>query len=251
MGRIENKVAIITGGASGIGRATAERFVAEGAFVTFTDVDGAGARHAAVLGERSLFVEHDVTDDRAWTQVFDITQQQFGVPNVLVNCAGIMSTGNIENTSLTDWRRVLDVNLKGTFFGCRHAVRVMKSMGGSIVNVSSVSGMVACDFLCGYESSKGGVRLLSKAIAVHCAENRYRVRCNSVHPGIIETPMVTDYIASQPDPDAERRRWEDWMAVGGMGAPGDVANLILFLASDESQLVTGAEMVIDGAETAR
>jgi len=251
MSRLPSKIAIVTGAASGIGAATARRFVAEGAQVVLTDVNQAGQEQAKFLGAKALFVSHDVTDDTQWQTVFDQTQSAFGTPHVLVNCAAIMTTGSIEDTTLSEWRRVIDTNLKGTFYGCRHAVKVMKSAGGSIINLSSVSGITASDYLCGYEASKGGVRLLSKAIAVHCAEKHYRVRCNSVHPGVIETPMVTNYIASQLDPEAERTRWENYMAVGGMGKADDVANLILFLASDESQLITGAEMVIDGAETAR
>ena len=250
-GRVGGKVALVTGGASGIGAATARVLVGEGASVVLTDVAD-GYSVAAGIGENARFHPHDVTLDQSWTETVAFTIDTFGYLDVLVNCAGIFPSGSIEDTTLSAWQQVLDVNLKGTFYGCRQAVRHMKDdRGGSIVNLSSVSGLVGDSEHVGYDASKGAVRLLTKSVALWCANCSYPIRCNSVHPGIIDTPMVNNHIESHPDPKAERRRWESYMAVGGMGAPEEVGYMILYLASDESRLVTGSELVIDGAETAR
>ena len=249
--RLAGKVALVSGAASGIGAATARVLAAEGARVVLTDIAD-GHAIATDIGDNARFHSHDVISDQSWTEVMAFTTATFGHLDVLVNCAGILFKGTIEETALADWQRVLDVNLKGTFYGCRQAVRHMKDdRGGSIVNLSSVSGMVGSVDMCAYDASKGAVRLLTKSVALWCAERSYPIRCNSVHPGIIDTPMVNNHIESQPDPIAERQRWESYMAVGGMGAPEEVGHLILYLACDESRLVTGSELVIDGAETAR
>ena len=249
--RLAGKVALITGAASGIGAASAQVFADQGARVVLSDIaDGAPTAHA--IGGAAKFHNHDVTSNQSWLEVVAFTIEAFGHLDVLVNCAGILSRGNIEDTTLAAWQQVLDVNLKGTFYGCRQAVRHMKDdRGGSIINLSSVSGLVGSAEQCGYDSSKGAVRLLTKSVALWCAEHCYPIRCNSVYPGIIDTPMVNNHIESHSDPKAERQRWESYMAVGGMGAPDEVGHLMAYLASDESRLVTGSELVIDGGETAR
>lgn len=249
--RLSGKVAIVTGGGSGIGAATGRIFAEQGAQVVLSDiVDGAGV--AKAIGSAARFKHHDVTCDQSWTDVVAFATRTFGHLDVLVNCAGILHRGTVEETALSDWQRVLDVNVKGTVYGCRQAVQHMKDdRGGSIINLSSVSGLVGSAEQCAYDASKGAVRLLTKSVALWCAQRAYPIRCNSVHPGIIDTPMVNNYIEAHPDPKAERHRWEHYMAVGGMGGPEEVGHLILYLACDESRLVTGSELVIDGAETAR
>lgn len=246
-----DKVAVISGAASGIGAATAELFVSRGAFVVVADVDDErGEAVAKRLGERAHFHHLDVTSDQQWAGVMQQAADTFGRPTLLVNCAGIFVHGSIVDTTREVWQRVLDVNLKGTFYGCRHAVRCMKQEGGSIINMSSVSAIVASASTCAYDASKGGVSMLTKVVALYCAERGYPIRCNAVNPGVIDTPMVRNYIAERPDPVAELERWEHYMPVGGLAPPQEVAYLIAYLASDESRLVTGSEMVIDGAERA-
>ena len=166
---------------------------------------------------------------------------------MLVNCAGVFRKGNIEETTLAEWRDIVSVNLEGTFLGCRASIKVMKKNGGSIVNLSSVSGIQGDADYAAYDASKGGVRLLTKSIAVYCAREGYRIRCNSVHPGGIDTPMVRNLIDSQADPAAKKKSgmrvcvWVAWV---------DPRKLILFLASDEAGYINGAEFVIDGGDTA-
>ena len=249
--RLNEKVAVITGAASGIGAATAEVFVARGARVVVADVsDAAGEAVAERLGDAASYHHLDVTSDDGWDAVMQHAADTFGRPAVLVNCAGVLLHGSIVDTSLADWQRVLDINLKGTFYGCRHAVRRMKNEGGSIINMSSVSAIVGSSVMCAYDASKGGVSMLTKTVALFCAEKGYPIRCNAVNPGVIETPMVLDYIAERPDPVSERESWERYMPVGGMGRPDEVGRLIAYLAADESRLITGAELVIDGGERA-
>ena len=253
MGRCDGKIALVTGGGSGIGAATGRLLAAEGAKAMLADIDAdAAATVAREIGDAAASVALDVTSRESWETAVGATVEAFGGWNVLANCAGILRRGAIENASMAQWREVLDVNLTGTWRGCRLAVAHMKDRGGgSIVNLSSVSGIVGDADLCAYDASKGGVRLLTKSIALWCAENGRAIRCNSVHPGVIETPMVRDYIAASDDPAAERVLWDSYMPVDFRGRAEDVGMMIVYLASDESRLVTGAEMVIDGGTTAR
>ena len=216
------------------------------------DIDAAAAGQvAADIGGGAATAGLDVTKSDDWDRVAAATLETFGSWHILVNCAGILRHGSIEDTSLDDWHQVIDVNLTGTWRGCRLAVAHMREHGGgSIINLSSVAGIVADDTMCAYDTSKGGVRLLTKSIALYCAENGLGVRCNSVHPGVIETPMVHTYIAESDDPESERELWDSYMAVDFRGTAEDVGHMIVYLASDESRLVTGAEMVIDGGTTA-
>ena len=249
--RLEGKVALITGGASGMGLSSARRFLDEGALVTITDRnESAGEKAARELGDRCRFAHHDVTDEPGWDTVIDACVQHQGALDVLVNCAGVFRKGNIEETTLAEWRDIVSVNLEGTFLGCRASIKVMKKNGGSIVNLSSVSGIQGDADYAAYDASKGGVRLLTKSIAVYCAREGYRIRCNSVHPGGIDTPMVRNLIDSQADPAAEEKIWNAGMRMGRMGRPEEVSALILFLASDEAGYINGAEFVIDGGDTA-
>lgn len=252
MGRCSNKIALVTGGASGIGAASARMLAEQGARVMVADRDESnGARVADEIGEGAAFVALDVADQGSWEHAVATTQEAFGGWNVLVNCAGILRHGSVESESLDDWNHVMEVNVKGTWRGCKLAVANMKETGGSIVNLSSIAGIEGGSDLCAYSTSKGAVRLLSKSIALYCAERGLQVRCNSVHPGIIETPMVHTYFAERDDPEAERQAWDQVMPLGIRGEPEDIGHMIVYLASDESRLVTGAEMVVDGGAMAR
>ncbi|MBD5633921.1 MAG: glucose 1-dehydrogenase [Candidatus Eremiobacteraeota bacterium] len=246
--RLTGKVALVTGGASGIGRATGRRFVEHGASVVLADIDLAGARAAASDGLEA--VRLDVTDDRAWEAVVDDVVRRYGKLDVLVNSAGIAPFADIETCTTEAWHRVMAVNADSVFFGCRSGVRAMKDHGGSIVNISSVSGLIGGHNTAAYNASKGAVRLLTKSVALHCARKRYGIRCNSVHPTFIETPMVENVLAATRDPDGTREKLIASVPLGRMGKAGEVADMILYLASDESTFVTGAEFVIDGGMTA-
>ena len=251
MKRVEGKVALVTGGASGIGRQSAIRLAGEGAKVVVSDLDGVGGQMTATtIGGDAMFLEHDVTHEAGWRAVIEVVIERFGRLDVLVNCAGIALLRSIEDTSLDQWRRVHAVNLDGVFLGCKSAVAAMKPGGGSIVNLSSVSGLVGGHNLAAYNSSKGGVRLLTKSVALHCARQGYNIRCNSLHPTFIATPMVQAMIDEAPDPERARRNIARQVPLGRIGEPDDVAWAVVYLASDESRFVTGAEFVIDGGVTA-
>ena len=254
MGRLDDKVALISGGASGIGAATARRFAGEGARVVVADIDEAGGMAVAKAiveangGGAGAFQRLDVTEADDWAAAVGLAEQRFGRLDVLVNAAGILFAGTIEDTSLQDWRRMLAVNLDGTWLGCRAAVPAMRRAGGgSIVNLSSVAGLRGQAYLCAYNASKGAVTVLTKAVADALARNGDSIRCTSVHPGVIETPMVERFLAEHAD---LRRSWNEAPPSGRFGRAEEVAAMIALLASDEASFVTGAEYVIDGGMTA-
>lgn len=256
MNRVEGKVAIVTGAAKGIGESTARLLAKEGAKVVLTDVDAtAGQAVAASIdpkGERALFVRHDVADEAAWADVVAQTVRKFGKLDVLVNNAGVASTSNVEVESLEKWRWLQSINLDAVFIGTRAAIRTMKeSGGGSIVNVASIEGIIGDPNLAAYNASKGGVRIFTKSAALHCAKSGYGIRVNSVHPGYIWTPMVEAVAGEGGDTDAGRKALEALHPIGRLGRPEEIAYGILFLASDESSFMTGAELVIDGGYTAQ
>lgn len=248
-GRLVGKVALITGAASGIGRATAALFHAHGAKVAATDRNEAGLK--ALGSDADLALAQDVTDEARWRAVVDEVLAAFGRLDILVNSAGVAILGNIETTTLEDWRRVNAINADGTFLGCREAVRAMKQNGGSIVNLSSVAGIIGDGSSLAYCASKGAVRLLTKSAALHCARAGLGIRVNSVHPSFAETPMVLEGIARAKDPDRIRAGLMRAAPMGRMGKAEEVANTILFLASDESSFTTGAEFIVDGGLTAQ
>lgn len=253
MGRVQDKVAIVTGAASGLGRGCARRLAAEGARVVLTDRDvPQGEAAAAELGAPHVFRALDVTDEAAWIALVDETVSLFGRLDILVNAAGIAVWGDIEKVTLQQWRLQHAVNADGTFLGCQNAVRVMKTTGGgSIINLSSVAGLVADPNTPAYCSSKGAVRLLTKSVALHAARCGYNIRCNSVHPSFIDTPMVQALITRSEEPEKMKKLLENAAPLRRIGEVDDVAYLVLYLASEEAKFVTGAEMVVDGGLTAR
>jgi 3(or 17)beta-hydroxysteroid dehydrogenase len=252
MGRVESKVALITGGASGIGLAAAMLLLDEGAKVVLTDREQALSAPALVpLRQRASVRTLDVTREADWIAVTDAIAADFRRLDIVVNCAGVVLLKDIETTTLAEWQALMAVNLDGTFLGCKHAVRVMKERGGgSIVNMSSVAGIIGSGNLAAYGASKGGVRLLTKSVALHCARRGYNIRCNSVHPSFVETPMLRSMIASARDPNKLENNFIQAAPLGRLAQPDEVARAILFLASDESAFTTGAELVIDGGLTA-
>jgi 3(or 17)beta-hydroxysteroid dehydrogenase len=255
-GRVQGKVALITGGASGIGKACALHFAREGATVMITDRNAElGTAVAAQLGTPHAFRAHDVTDEAGWKRIVDEVVASYGRLDILLNSAGIGTMGDVERETVENFRRTYAVNVEGTFMGCRAAIGAMKkSGGGSIINISSVAGLIGVPDLAAYCASKGAVRLLSKSVALHCARAGYDIRCNSVHPSFIDTPMV-DAMATtmgqmMGDQAKARTQLERAVPLKRLGHVDDVSNLVLFLASDESRFITGAEHAVDGGLTA-
>ncbi len=239
-GRVEGKIAVVTGGAMGLGQVQAELLSREGATVIVTDVAEAdGKEVVAGLDRPGLFVRQDVADEQGWDELERLIEDRFGRLDILVNNAAIMLPGSIEDLSFSDWRKVQSVNADGVFLGCRMAVRMMRQNGGSIINIASVASHVGEPYAAAYSGSKGSVRALSKSIAVHCLKQEYGIRCNSVHPGSMDTPMV--------------RKLRENLGLPGQspdaGDPMQVAYAVLYLASDESALVTGAELLVDNGRT--
>jgi len=258
MGRVSGKVAIVTGGASGIGRGCAELLAAEGAVVVVTDIqEDLGAETVSSIvaaGGQAEFVAHDVTDEAAWEAVVAHTLAEHGGLHILVNNAGIGIGGSIVDMTLADWQRQQAINLDGVFLGIKHAIPVMRDSGnGSIINMSSVAGLKGAANLSAYNATKGGVRLFTKGVALECAQSRWPIRVNSVHPGIIDTPIWTKVNPEMLDGgnamDVESMA-EVGVPSGQLGQPRDIANGVLFLASDDSSYITGTELVIDGGISA-
>ncbi len=249
-GRVEGKVAIITGAAKGLGRADAELLAQEGAKVVLTDVDTAeGEKVAAGIGPNALFVPQDVTDEAGWQRLIEQTVGHFGGLHVLVNNAGIVTLGDPETATAEDYRRIMAVSMDATFYGCKYAIPAMRdSGGGSIINMSSIAALVGESYVAAYCAAKGAIRSYTKAVAVHCAQNAMNIRCNSIHPAGIDTPMVRSVQAqtagaARPEPGAAPVR------ASRLGEAKDIAYAVLYLASDESRFVNGAEMVIDNSIT--
>ena len=253
--RLTGKVALVTGAGTGIGEATARRFAEEGALVIVTDIDGIAAQRVAEAinagSGRAESRQQDVTDEALWNDVVDDVVSRHGGLHVMVNNAGIGLPGTVEDTTLEDWRRTQAINGESVFFGTRAAIRVMKESGGSIVNISSIEGMVGEPNAAAYNYSKGGVRIFTKSAALQCCKQGYPVRVNSVHPGFILTDMIKG--ALQAMPEEARTEWEQRfnreIPMATMGEPRDIANGCLFLASDEAKYMTGSELIIDGGYT--
>jgi len=252
MGRVAGKVALITGGASGLGRQSAIRLAEEGARVAITDRNLEGAQAVArQIGRDAIAIAHDVTSEADWQRAIAETVKAFGKLNVLLNSAGVGIAKDVEHTTLEEWRFVNAVNLDGTFLGCKYGIGEMKKHSpGSIINISSVSGLIGGHNMAAYNASKGGVRLLSKSVALYCARAGYRIRCNSVHPTFIDTPMVQSMLVGAADPGKIKRKLEAQVPLGHIGEPDDIAYAVVYLASDESKFMTGTEVVVDGGVTA-
>lgn len=250
MGRLVDKVAIITGAAKGIGAATARLFVAEGAHVILADVDGdAGQALADDLGPTATFAYHDVCAEQQWSDLIGSAIASHGRLDILVNNAGIVEIGTPESITLADYRRVMAVSVEGTIWGCKHGISAMrKNGGGSIVNLASIASLQGEPLVAAYSAAKGAVEAYSRSVAVHCAQNRLNIRCNSIHPSGIDTPMVQ----SLPDKmTASAIPMEDLASLGAganpLGQAGDIAQAILFLASDESRFINGQRIVVDNS----
>ncbi len=264
-GRVEGKVALVTGGASGIGRGCAERLAQEGATVVVTDLqDDKGAQVVAAIegmGGKAWHMHHDVTSEQAWIDVAAAIKAKHGRLDILVNNAGIGISGSVLDMTLSDFQRQTAINLDGVFLGVKHSIPLMRAepSGGSIINMSSVAGLKGSAILAGYCATKGGVRLFTKSVAMECANAKDGIRVNSVHPGIIETPIWDTIMGTgEPGDNARPPRAQvldamtaEGVPLGKKGYPEDIANGVLWLASEESRYVTGAELVIDGGLTVK
>jgi len=247
MGRLAGKVTMVTGGASGLGEAICRRYAAEGARVIVADIDtAAGEVVAGSLGASARFLSLDVTHEANWLAAFANIRDAEGRLDVLVNNAGITTVGSVESLSLADFKTMLDIDLIGVFLGCKHAIPLMKGAAGSIINMASMCSVRAQHDLAGYNAAKAAVAHLTKAAALHYAHAKYGMRCNSIHPGVIMTPILEKVMAQVEDREAIYAGWQALHPVGRMGRPEEVASLAVYLGSDESTFSTGGEFLIDG-----
>ncbi len=248
MGRVQGKVALVTGGAGGVGREDCLLLAREGARVIITDVDQDGGRALAKeIGEPAMFLRHDISSEDDWKTVTSAAQDRFGRLDAVVNNAGILLLASIEETTLEQWRTIQRVNADGYFLGCKYAVAALrKTGGGSIVNMSSSAAIVGMPMCPAYSASKGAVAALTRSVAAWSKSQGYRIRCNSIHPDGILTPMTLPLMGN-PDP---RTLGIESIPNTRFCDPKDVANLVLFLVSDESRFISGAELHIDNAMTA-
>jgi len=253
-GRLDGKVALITGGASGLGACSARLMAGEGARVIIADIaEDAGRALAAEIGPSAHFVRLDVTSEDQWIEAIGESTDRFGSLHVMVNSAGIGLSKTVEDIELEEWRKVHAIDLEGVFLGCKHGVAEIKkhtgTLGGSIINISSISGIIGGANMAAYNSAKGGVRLLTKSVALHCAKSGYNIRCNSVHPTFIDTPILDKYRDRFGD-EMMRQKLGRQVPLGRLGAAEEVGWPIVFLASDEASFMTGSEVVIDGGISA-
>jgi 3(or 17)beta-hydroxysteroid dehydrogenase len=252
MGRIEGKVAVVTGGASGMGEAIVRRFAVEGAEVVVVDREVArGERLAAELGSPVRFVAADVTQPASWEALMADIKGREGKLDILVNSAGIVKIGSVEDTSVEDWRAVQAVNAEGMFLGCKYAIGLMKetSTSAAIVNIVSTSSPRPTAFSFAYSCSKATATNITRTTALHCAEQRYPIRCNAVLPDVTETPMMRNMLETVGNPDDMLAGLTARCPVGRIGQPAEVASAVLFLASDEASFITGIGLPVDGGCT--
>lgn len=247
MSKLNGKVALVTGAADGIGAACARELGEQGATVVVTDINLAGAAQVAEsIGDNALALEHNVCEESAWRMVIDDISRRYGRLDVLVNNAGGSGAGNIEDTDLDFYRNCMTLNVDSIFMGTQMALALMKTHGGSVINIASIHGIKAASYAAPYTAAKGAVTMLSKAIALHCAENGYPIRCNSVHPGYIKTPQMLKFVDEQEDPKATMDGLVSKHPIGFLGEPEDIAKGVAYLASDDSRFVTGSALIIDG-----
>ena len=250
MGRLQGKVAIITGAAKGLGEADARMFAREGATVILTDMDAEnGKRVASEIGDAAEFHVQDVQDEQGWEDLIADVVSRHGKLDVLVNNAGVVEPGPIETQTAEEYRFVMAVSADGAFYGCKYAVPAMKaSGGGAIVNMCSIASIVGEPIVVAYAMAKGAIESLTRSVAVHCANNQYNIRCNSVHPAGILTPMVQGIGPKVMGRD-DLRPASEGPAPSALGEPDDIANTVLFLASDESKFINGAAIRVDNAKS--
>lgn len=245
-GRLAGKRAFVTGGASGLGEAIARSFVSEGAEVVIADIDRpAGEALAHELGAAARFVALDVSSEPQWIAALDTCASL----DVLVNNAGITTLGNIEEVTLEQFRHEFEIDVVGVFLGCKHGLSLLKARGGSIINMASMCSVRAQPDLVAYNAAKAAVAHMTKSVALHCAKQGYAVRCNSIHPGVIQTPILDKGLAQAADPDAVYAGWVASLPIGRLGRPEEIAAIAVYLASDESAFTTGAEMRVDGGSS--
>ena len=249
--RLAGKTALVTGAARGIGLAIAEEMVRQGAEVCITDIDRAAAREAArSISPEALALRLNVTSAADWERGVAAIEAHFGRLNILVNNAGVIIPGNVEDLSEADWDRTMEVDLKSVFLGCKHALPVLaRHQPAAIVNISSIAAMVAGHNFAAYNAAKAGVLMLTKSVALDAARRAPGVRVNSVHPAFIDTRMV-DQVVGGSDPEAARAKLARQVPLGRIGTPRDVAMAVVYLASDEAGFVTGAELKLDGGLSA-
>lgn len=251
------KVVLVTGAASGIGAASCRALADRGAKIALSDIDAdtgeALVNELRESGAEATFIPLDVRDEAQWRTAVDQVLAQFGALDGLVNNAGIAAICGIEEETLEGWRRTQDINTDAVFLGCREAVRVMKGRGGSIVNVSSIEGIVGDPMLPAYNASKGAVRALTKSLALYCAENGTGIRVNSLHPGYVATPLVSGALGKLAAADAEAfaNRVVASIPMGRMAEADEIAEGVVFLISESARYMTGSELIMDGGYTAR
>lgn len=248
MKRLDNKIAIITGASKGLGAADARRFIEEGATVIMTDLDEqAGQKLADELGDKAEFHKQDVRDEETWKNLIADVVKRHGGLDVLVNNAGVVQPGSIEDQTTEEWDFIMDVSARGTFLGCKYAVTAMReSGGGSIINMASIASIQGEDRIAAYSAAKGAVQGLTLSIAAHGAKNGLNIRCNSLHPSGIVTPMVSEIRALVTDPEVAKRLL---VPEEELGEPNDVANMVVFLASDEAKFINGTATAIDNGKS--
>ena len=255
MSRIEGKVAIVTGAASGLGLASSKKLIQEGARVVLTDINQQGLEtikeHLSEFSETQYSTEYlDVTSEESWQEIIEKVELEYGKINILINSAGISLGSDIVSTDFEVWKKVHQVNLDSVFLGCKYAIPKIAAYGpGSIINLSSISGIVAGWNTAAYNSSKAGVRLLTKSVALYCAKKGYDVRCNSIHPAFVNTPILDPIKQAFGDDEAVRKLARQ-IPMNKIGDTDDVAYAVLYLASDESKFMTGSEIILDGGLSA-
>jgi len=254
-GRVEGKTALITGAGSGLGRGAALHLAREGANIVATDLDESTAAETAEMinAERqgaAISARHDATSEDDWMAALELCKSKFGSLQVLVNNAGISIGGDIESTDFATWKKLQEIDVDSVFWGCKLALPYMKDTGGSIINISSTVGILGNPLTLAYGTAKAAVRSMTKSIALHCARHKYNVRCNSVHPTFIKTPLLQRFAdAMGGDQEAAYETLSELVPLGDIHETEDVTHGIIYLASDESRMMTGAELVIDGGLT--
>ena len=257
MKRVKNKVAIVTGGASGLGKSSAKLLAREGAKIVVSDIDEEGGKKVVQQikedGGEAIFIKQDVAKEDEWKNVIETTLKTFGKLHILANSAGIGLGGTVEEVTLEDWKNLIDINLNGTFLGTKYGIKGMRKTdeGGSIINFSSIEGLIGDPNLPAYNASKGGVTIFTKSAALHCTKQGYGIRINSIHPAYIWTPMVENFLKAQGDVEEGKKQLESLHPIGHLGEPDDIGYGVVYLASDESKFMTGSELVIDGGYTAQ